>query len=75
MGEVAQLITSLATLIAAIGALWIGLRNSNKIEGVRQATNGLTNKLVALTATSSKAEGNLAGRAELTSEQAQKGTV
>jgi hypothetical protein len=69
VSELAQLITSLATLIAAVGALIIGLRNSSKIRKVHDATNGLTTKLVALTATSSKAEGNLAGRAELKTEQ------
>lgn len=69
IGEWAQLITSVATLIAAVGALIMGLQNSGKIEEVHKATNGLTTKLVDLTASSSKAEGNLEGRAELKSEQ------
>jgi hypothetical protein len=69
VGELAQLITAVATLIASIGAFAIGWHNSNKIEVIHQATNGLTSKLVGLTATSSKAEGNLEGRAELKAEQ------
>ncbi len=69
MSETAQIITSLATLVAAIGSLIIGWRNTRKIEQVHQATNGLTNRLVDLTATASKAEGNLQGRAELKIEQ------
>jgi hypothetical protein len=69
MGDVAQLITAFATLIASIGTLVIGFRNSRKLEIVHQATNGLTSKLVNLTAESAKAEGNLEGRAELKSEQ------
>lgn len=69
MSEVAQLITSIATLIAAIGALVMGLRNSHKIEQVHQATNGMMARSDALIAKASKAEGNLAGRAELKQEQ------
>ncbi len=76
MGDVAQIITSLATLITAIGAVVIGLRNTRvlktntqKLDEVHTATNGLTKKLVDLTATSSEAKGNLAGRAELIAEQ------
>lgn len=65
----AQLITAFATLLASIAALVIAVRNTNKIEQVHAATNGLTAKLVDLTATSSKAEGNLEGRAELKHEQ------
>ncbi len=72
-GEVAQIIvasatllTSLGALVAAVGALLIGWHNTDKIEQVHQATNGLTAKLV----TASKSEGNLEGRAELKSEQA-----
>ena len=67
-GELAQLITAFATLIASIGAVILGWHNSNKIEQVHKATNGLTTKLVDLTATSSKAAGNLEGRAELVQE-------
>lgn len=67
--EIAQIITSMATLIAAVGALVIGLRNSAKIQEVHTAANGLTKQLVGLTAISSKAEGNLEGRAELKQEQ------
>lgn len=69
MSEVAQLITSIATLLAAIASIVMSYRNSLKIEQVHQATNGLTSRLVAVTADASKAEGNLEGRAELKQEQ------
>ncbi len=68
-GEIAQIITSLATLVAAVGALLVGWRNSARIEAVHVATNSMKDELVDLTAKSSKAEGNLAGRAELIAEQ------
>ncbi len=56
-GEVAQIITSLATLVAACGALLVGWRNSTKIEQVHIATNSLTDRLVATT----KSEAHAAG--------------
>jgi hypothetical protein len=61
-------------LVAAVGALVLGWHNAHKIEEVHKATNGLTTKLVDLTASSAKAEGNLEGRAELRSEQTGTGT-
>jgi len=69
MAEAAQLITSIATLVAALSAVFLSWRSVTKIEQVHIATNGLTSKLVSLTATASKAEGNLEGRAELKEEQ------
>ncbi len=69
MGEAAQLITALATLLTAFAGLIIGIRNTRKIEQVRHATNSLTDRLVETTAVSSEARGNLAGRAELKAEQ------
>ncbi len=56
-GEVAQIIVALATLVSSIGALLVGWRNSRKIEAVHQATNGITDRLVASTAKASHAEG------------------
>ena len=56
-GEVAQIITSIATLIAACGAILIGWWNAAKIEEVHKATNSMKDELVAATAKSSKAEG------------------
>ena len=81
----AQLITSLATLIAALGAFAINWRTSNrvvavagtvaavasKVEEVHKATNGMTAKIVAITAVAENAKGNLEGRAELKAEQAE----
>ncbi len=55
--EVAQIITSLATLVAAIGALLIGWRNAAKIEAVHIATNSLTDRLVNTTRTEAHAAG------------------
>jgi len=56
-GEVAQIITSVATLIAACGAILIGWWNSTKIEQVHKATNSLTDRLVETT----KLEAHAAG--------------
>lgn len=69
MNEFVQLATSIATLLASIITLVLAFRNSSKVEQIHAATNGLTSKLVDLTAASSKAEGNLEGRAELKQEQ------
>lgn len=44
--EISQLCLSLATLIAAVTALFNSLKNSRKIEQVHQLTNGLNQKLV-----------------------------
>ncbi len=55
--EVAQIITSLATLVAAIGALMISWRNAAKIEAVHIATNSLTDRLVNTTRTEAHAAG------------------
>ncbi len=69
IGEIAQLIASIATLITAVGAVVIGLRNSRKIEEVHVATNSMKDQLVASTALAANAQGNREGRAELKSEQ------
>ncbi len=69
MNDTAQIITSLATLVASIGALLVGWRNSRQIEAVHIATNSLTDRLVQTTKTEATAKGNLQGRAELKSEQ------
>ena len=56
-GEIAQIITSLATLVASAGAFILGWRNANKIEQVHIATNSMKDELVAVTAKASHAEG------------------
>ncbi len=56
-GEVAQIITSLATLVAACGAVAMSFRNSRKIEEVHKATNSLTDRLVETTKTEAHAAG------------------
>ncbi len=57
MSETAQIITSLATLVAAIGSLLIGWRNSREIKAVHIATNSLTDRLVDTTRTEAHAAG------------------
>ncbi len=57
MGEAAQLLTALATLVTAIAGLIIGIRNTRKIEAVRHATNSLTDRLVETTKTEAHAAG------------------
>ena len=56
-GEVAQLITSVATLIGVIGGVGVSLRNSRKIEAVHKSTNGKMEELVAEVRASSFAKG------------------
>lgn len=69
--EVAQIITSIATLIGVMGSMLISMRNGKKmdetkerisetkkkIEEVHQATNGMKDELVASTAKAAQAEG------------------
>ncbi len=62
MGELAQLITSLATLVAACGAVVMSWRNSRKIEAVHIATNSLTDRLVATTRSDATQAGIAEGR-------------
>lgn len=68
-GELAQLITSIATLVGVIGGLVLSYMNRQTIQEVHKATNGMTQQLVQVTAASSRAKGNLEGRAELKQEQ------
>ena len=69
LGDAAQLIMSLATLLGVCVSSYISLGNSRKMATVVKATDGIKTELVALTAKASKAEGNLEGRAELKEEQ------
>jgi len=57
VGELSQLITAIATFIAAAGALIVSIHNTRKIREVHIATNSMKDELVAATAKSSKAEG------------------
>ena len=56
-GDIAQLITSIATLI---GVLRVGI----KVEVLRNATNGIVERLVQTTAKASSAEGHAHGLTE-----------
>jgi hypothetical protein len=51
--DVAQLLTALA----AVGSCILSWRNSRKIEQVHKATNSMHDQIVAVTATSSRAQG------------------
>lgn len=64
VAEIIQIITSLATLTAAIGTVLISWNNSTKIEQVHVATNSMKDQLVAATASASHASGVEQGRAE-----------
>lgn len=62
--EVAQIITALGSLIAALAsaaALIMSVRNSRGIERVRVATDGMKDELVAATAQGSLARGTADG--------------
>lgn len=67
MSDLAQLINGLGLLITALvsaASLIASLRTSRKVDEVHAATNGLSSKLVDLTAKSSLAEGIKQGRDE-----------
>lgn len=59
-GDVAQIITSIAALTAAVSS-W---RNSRKIEQVHKATNSMKDELVREVRIASLAEGRKQGREE-----------
>jgi uncharacterized membrane protein len=63
-GEIAQIITSIGTLIAALGSLVISLRNGVKIEQVHQTTNSKMDKLIEVSIKSARAEGREEQRLE-----------
>lgn len=58
--DVALVITSLATLVTAIGGVVIGIRNSSKIAEVHRSTNGKMEELVRVVKAASFAEGEKA---------------
>jgi hypothetical protein len=60
--EVALILTAAGTLIASVGGVIVGVRNSRKIEEVHKSTNGKMEQLLEITSKSAKAEGNLEGR-------------
>lgn len=68
-GDIAQILVGTALLITSLGNFLLSWHNATKIEQVHQATNGLTTKLVDITASASKAEGKLEGRAEILDQQ------
>jgi hypothetical protein len=57
--ELAQIITSLATLLGAIAGLVVSLRNSRKIKEVHESTNGKMDALIAEVREASFAKGVL----------------
>lgn len=58
--DVALVITSLATLVTALGSVVIGIRNSGKIAEVHRSTNGKMEELVRVVKAASFAEGEKA---------------
>jgi hypothetical protein len=65
--ELTQLVIAVATLVSAIAAVIVSLRNKDKIDTVHDLVNSQSHALNTLTASSSKAEGVLQER-----ERAQK---
>jgi hypothetical protein len=55
--ELAQLITAMATLVTAVSALVVGIRNSRKIEEVHKSTNGKMEELLNVTRDAAHAKG------------------
>lgn len=71
--DVSSMLTALSLLVASVASLVaaiVGLRNSRKIEVVRQATNGLKQELVAVTRAQALIEGHRDGRAAQKEEDA-----
>lgn len=58
--EAALVITSVGTLVAAAGGVWIGVRNSRQIKEVHDSTNGKMDQLVQEVRKASFAEGKKA---------------
>jgi hypothetical protein len=73
---IAQIITSVATLATALGAVVVSLRNSRKldsqsanVEKIEKATNSMKDALVAATAVASEAKGRAEGLQQGRDEQ------
>lgn len=56
-GDVAQIITSIATLIAALTGTWVSMRNGQKIEEVHKTTNGKMEELVTAVRIAAESKG------------------
>ena len=63
-GQVAQLITSVATLIGVAGSTAVSLRNSKKLEEVHKSTNGLAMRNEEIAKKLGVFEGTAVGLAE-----------
>ena len=63
--DIAQIITALASLIAAAGsaiAVVMSVRQGRRIEDVHRGTNGMSEKLLKITGESEHAKGVIEGR-------------
>jgi hypothetical protein len=60
-GELAQVITSLATLVGVVGSVAVSLRNSRKLDEVHKSTNGLAARNEAMAQKLGIAEGTAVG--------------
>ena len=61
MSEFAQMVASIATLIAAVGALIATLKGNRKVDAVALNVNGGLSKLLELLAQSQRSDGHAAG--------------
>ena len=64
MGEIAQLITAVATVVAALasfGGFIVSVRNGHKIKEVHTATNSKMDRLLEVTGASEHAKGVIEG--------------
>lgn len=59
--EIALIITAVGTLVAALGGVIIGVRNTRAIKQVHESTNGKMDKLLAVTGAAEKAKGVMEG--------------
>lgn len=59
--EIALIITATGALVASIGGVIVGIRNSRKIEEVHNSTNGKMELLIAEVRKSSYREGQTSG--------------
>ena len=64
MAEIASLLLSLATLIAALGSFWRGIVNARRINEVHVSINSRMDQLLEATGVAAHAEGLEAGRKE-----------
>lgn len=63
VGEIAQLVVAVATLVTAVGGFVVAIRTGSKVEATHELVNGHSEALNSLTGKAAYAEGLLAGGA------------